>query len=144
MASRIPSDFCADFAAGVLADDGRNGIVIIDNFIVALISTRDFDFIQAEIRALRPRSKWSEPISFFEIVCQVDHGPIGNWQSGSRAPEAPMNVKPENSGFEASKMAKSLSVDSGFWTSLDHQRWNPCTNIVDLRPLDSDFVQTQY
>ena len=60
-----------------------------------------------------------------------------------RAPEAPTNVRLENSRFVASKMAKSLSVDSGFWTSLDHQRWNPCTNIVDLRPLDDDFVWTQ-
>ena len=31
-----------------------------------------------------------------------------------RAPEAPMDVQLKNSGFEASKMTKSLSVDSGF------------------------------
>jgi hypothetical protein len=33
---------------------------------------------------------------------------------GQRAPKAPMDVQLKNSGFEASKVTKSLSVDSGF------------------------------
>jgi hypothetical protein len=32
------------------------------------------------------------------------------------APEALVNVRPKNSGFKASKMTKSLSVDRGFQT----------------------------
>ena len=58
-------------------------------------------------------------------------------------PRSSCECMAENSRFEASKIPKSLSVDSRFWTSWDHQRWNPCTNITDLKPLDGDVVWIQ-
>jgi hypothetical protein len=63
----------------------------------------------------------SQDLSSQRIVV-ASLGGLGNFpywadlQGKSRAPEAPVNVRPENSGFEASKMTKSLSVDSRFQT----------------------------
>lgn len=86
MVSRIPSKFCAILAVGVLVDDGKNGIVIVVIFIVALTCAGGFDFVQAEIGSFAATRKWNvcgatlgdrkvlaDRIALLMPVCGRDH-----------------------------------------------------------------------